>query len=222
MNCYEVISLLGDVAMEVKIAIKELCLYSSIRYPDIEINAGEIVFLSGPSGCGKSSLLRACNGTLTPTAGYVYLDGINITSLDPVQLRRRVLLAGQNPYLFRSSIRGNFSQFFSYRDEAAPTDEVMTELLTLCQVPFPLDGPCDSLSGGERQRVFLALALSMAPDVLLLDEPHSAMDSDLADTVLSNMLTYARQRGMTVIIISHDEALRDKHADRIIRLEGKP
>lgn len=201
-----------------KIEGKGLSVFNTLSYADFAIPAEQAVFLSGPSGCGKSTLLRLMNGILTPSEGHIFLDGADIASLDPIALRRRVLLAGQAVYLFRGTIADNFRLFHQYRETTAPDAKTCQSLLDLCQAPFTPEDSCQSLSGGERQRIFLALALSMKPEVLLLDEPHSAMDSALAYKVMGNIIAYGRDHHMTMIIISHDLKLRDTCADKIIRL----
>ena len=207
--------------MNVKIKAENLCAFSTIRYTNFTIPAEKIVFLNGPSGCGKSTLLKIINGRLIPSAGQVLLDNQDIVTLNPITLRRRVVLAEQSVYLFRGTISGNFRRFRQYRETTAVSQEQCQVLMDICSIPFTQEESCDAMSGGERQRIFLAIALSMAPEVLLLDEPTSAMDSALAHTVMGNLIQYCRSHHITMVIISHDLELSNTYADEIIRLEGK-
>ena len=208
--------------MNVKIKWENLCAFSTITYPDFSLTTEKIIFLNGPSGCGKSTLLKIINGTLTPFAGKVFLDNQEISTLNPITLRRRLILAEQSVYLFNGTISDNFRRFHQYRKTPAVSQEKCQAFLDICDLPFNLEESCNSMSGGERQRIFLAIALSMEPEVLLLDEPTSAMDSALAYTVMGNIIQYCRAHNTPMIIVSHDLELSNTYADEIIRLEGKP
>lgn len=93
--------------------------------------------------------------------------------------------------------------------------------MDICNIPFTLGDSCDAMSGGERQRVFLAIALSMSPEVLLLDEPSSAMDNSLAHKFMENLIPYCRSCHTTMTIVSHDLELSNIYADKIIHLGVK-
>lgn len=191
---------------------------SIIHYPEIQISAGQATFLQGASGCGKSTLLKLLNGTLSPHSGTIYYEGTDIESLDTIQLRRKVLLAGQSVYLFRGTILDNFIRYHTYRGSEPPEKEQLEAFLSLCCVDFPLDANCNNMSGGERQRVYIAVALSLAPKVLMLDEPTSALDEKTAHQFLGNIKQYCREQGLTLVVVSHDAKLTDYYADQVIRL----
>ncbi|NCB62334.1 MAG: ATP-binding cassette domain-containing protein [Clostridia bacterium] len=189
-----------------------------IRYPSIQVAEGAAAFITGPSGCGKSTLLRLFNGTYSPDAGTVSYEGSNILWLNPIDLRREILLAGQAAYLFPGTIRDNFRFYAQYRDEAPAAAEKMAESLALCQVPFGPDDCCDKMSGGEKQRVFLAICLSFTPKVLMLDEPTSALDTRTADALMSAVKAHCGGHGVTLLVVSHDSALAERYADQRILL----
>lgn len=192
--------------------------FAGIRYPDIAFQRQEINVICGPSGCGKSTLLRLCNRTLVPATGQVCLDGQDIRACDPLQLRREVLLAGQEVFLFDGSIADNFRQFYTLRELPEPPQNGMRRFLDLCACPLSTDSPCGALSGGERQRVFLAVCLSFVPRVLLLDEPTSALDGDTARRFMTNLRDFAAQHGMSVILVSHDRELATRFAGNLLEL----
>lgn len=192
--------------------------FAGIRYPDIAFQRQEINVICGPSGCGKSTLLRLCNRTLVPATGQVCLDGQDIRACDPLQLRREVLLAGQEVFLFDGSIADNFRQFYTLRELPEPPQNGMRRFLDLCACPLSTDSPCGALSGGERQRVFLAVCLSFVPHVLLLDEPTSALDGDTARRFMTNLRDFAAQHGMSVILVSHDRELATRFAGNLLEL----
>jgi len=191
-----------------------------IHYPDIEIEAGRTTFICGESGSGKSTLLKLLNGVITPTGGCItYLDK-NIGEFDPVALRREVLFVGQAVYLFDESIRENFNTYYAYRDLDAPSEAEMEQYLEICAVSLPLDSMCTVLSGGERQRVFHAINLSLGPKVFMMDEPTSALDDKNAKALMENIKAYCDEHGMTLLVVSHDKAIAEQYADRVIFLEG--
>lgn len=192
--------------------------FAGIRYPDIAFQRQEINVICGPSGCGKSTLLRLCNRTLVPATGQICLDGQDIRACDPLQLRRNVLLAGQEVFLFEGSIADNFRQFYALRELPEPPQSGMRRFLDLCACPLSTDSPCGALSGGERQRVFLAVCLSFVPRVLLLDEPTSALDGDTARRFMTNLRDFAAQHGMSVILVSHDRELAARFAGNLLEL----
>lgn len=192
--------------------------FAGIRYPDVAFQRQGINVICGPSGCGKSTLLRLCNRTLVPDSGRVCLDGRDVRSLDPLQLRRDVLLAGQEVFLHEGSIADNFRQFYALRELPEPRPNSMRHFLDLCACPLSTDSACGALSGGERQRVFLAVCLSFVPRVLLLDEPTSALDGDTARRLMTNLRDFAAQHGISVLLVSHDRELADRFADSLLEL----
>ncbi|KAE9529018.1 hypothetical protein A1D24_09125 [Testudinibacter aquarius] len=147
-----------------------------------------------------------------------YIKQKNINQWDTLELRRQVLLLNQRLFLFPQTIQQNFQHFYDYLDKPLPDNTQMSDFLHLCHANFGLDTQCSVLSGGEQQRVFLAIALSLQPTVLMLDEPTSALDNQLADAVLSAVLSYCRQQQITVLAISHDQQLVQRHADAIVAI----
>lgn len=190
-----------------------------IQYKDIQIKEGKVNFIVGKSGTGKSTLLRLFNGMLSPSDGTITYNDIDISQMDTITLRKDVLLISQSVYLFDGSIEENFKEFYRYRDMAAPTQEVMKEFLELCCIPFPLDKDCTTMSGGEKQRVYIAIYLSFLPKVIMLDEPTSALDKENSNDVIENLITFAKDKGITVIIVSHDPKITEKFAEEVITIE---
>ncbi|MCL2847164.1 MAG: ABC transporter ATP-binding protein [Firmicutes bacterium] len=198
--------------------LKKVNFIDLISYPDLTIEKRKASFIIGESGTGKSTLLKLLNGTVSATSGEIFYNGENIENLDPVELRREVLLAGQNAYLFDRTIEENFDTFYKYRDLLPLENEKKTQYLkTLC-VPFELDAQCSILSGGEKQRVFIAICLSFNPKVLLLDEPTSALDDATAHNVIKSVKEYCKKNDITLIIVSHSKEIIETHADVIIKL----
>lgn len=207
--------------MQTILTAENLRFLDTLRYPSIGIAQGCATFICGTSGSGKSTLLRLFNGTLSPAEGIIRYQGTDINEIDAIQLRREVLLVGQVVYLFDTTIRSNFEQYFAYRDEPCISDAEMERYLHLCSLQMPLTARCQTLSGGERQRVFLAIHLAMRPRVLMLDEPTSALDQKTARQLLERIKEHCKKENMTLIAISHDPVLAAAYADeRITLTEG--
>lgn len=202
------------------IKTKDLVFEEFIRYPDISIKKGRVVFLVGSSGSGKSTLLKLFNATLSPSSGDIFYEGQNIYEIDTLKLRREVLLVGQSVYLFDGSIKDNFYKFYSYREIKMPSEEVIKEYLSICQLDFPLETQTSILSGGEAQRLYTAIFLSFLPKIIMLDEPTSALDTHNAKSLLRDIIKLAKTKEMTVIVVSHDKNLSDEFAEDIIDIEG--
>ncbi|HHT93491.1 MAG TPA: ABC transporter ATP-binding protein [Clostridia bacterium] len=195
------------------LSIKSLNFKNKIFYKDVNIEKGQIVFLRGASGSGKSTLLRLINATLPLEEGTILYNNKDIREIDTITLRREIILAGQSVYLFPGTIKDNFKRYHEYRESQVPSDEVIRSLLDTSCIDFDIDTVCNNFSGGERQRVFISIALSFKPRVLLLDEPTSALDNATADRLMSNLVTHCKQNYMTMIIVSHDQTITEKYAE---------
>lgn len=191
-----------------------------ITYPEISITKDAFTCITGESGCGKSTYLRLLNRTALPKCGDIFYQGENIEMLDKIAYRRKVLLVPQELFLLDDTIRENFQFYYESREEKAPSEERMQEMLRICLADFSLDTKCSQLSGGEKQRVFLAIFLSFQPKVLLLDEPTSALDAKTATQLLTNIKEYCQKNGTTAVCICHSRELVDTFADEVIEMGG--
>ncbi len=204
--------------MENIIYASGLCFMDLINYPEIQIEENCTTFISGKSGCGKSTLFKLLNATLSPSKGTIFFRNKDIEELNPIEYRRKVLLASQDAYLFDGTIMENFQLYYESRETKLINENEIKEALSLCCADISLETQCSILSGGERQRVFLAICLSFNPEVILLDEPTSALDGNTAMTVLENIIKHCRQNNITPVIVCHDRKLVDYFADKIIEL----
>jgi ABC-type iron transport system FetAB ATPase subunit len=191
-----------------------------LRDVSISLEAGERVALTGPSGCGKTTLLRAVAGLIDPVAGRVRLRGQTPGTLGWPAFRRRVILVAQRPVLLEGTVRQNLSHPFRYAATKAVFDEsraleLMEQLLL---EPSRMMQEALSLSEGQRQRICLLRALLVEPDVVLLDEPCSALDAAAAEAVDEVVLREARRRGLAALIVSHERESIIARCDHIIDL----
>ncbi len=186
---------------------------------DLGIAKGELFVLLGGSGSGKTTLLRALAGFIPPAAGRITLGGRDITALPPY--RRPVNTMFQSYALFpHMSVASNIG--FGLRRQGlarAEIDRRVTELLALVRLEGYGDRRPDALSGGQRQRVALARSLAPRPDLLLLDEPLSALDRGLREATRAELVRVQRQLGTTFVLVTHDQDEALSMATRIGLLE---
>jgi osmoprotectant transport system ATP-binding protein len=181
---------------------------------DLDVPRGELMCLVGPSGCGKSTTLKMINRLIEPTTGTIHLDGRDVTSEDPVQLRRRIGYVIQQVGLFpHHTIGVNVATVLTLlRTPRAETRVRSHELLELVGLDPAIyaDRYPHQLSGGQRQRVGVARALAADPPVLLMDEPFGAVDPLVRTRLQDEFLRLQRSLGKTVVLVTHDidEAVR--------------
>ena len=188
------------------------------KYDDFTINKNEIVFIVGKSGSGKSTLLKLINNTLQMKSGRIFYKDTNILNVKPVELRRNIMMTSQENFLFDMTIKENFHEFYKLRDLENLTDDEIVKFLKIADFDVDVNLDVEKLSGGEKQRVFLAIALSMRPAVLLLDEPTSALDSNTAFDMMKNIVDYCKHNDITLVVVSHARNLVDEFADKTIDL----
>ncbi len=183
---------------------------------DLEIAAGETVVLLGPSGCGKTTTLRIIAGLEQPDAGgRVWFGAEDVTAL-PIE-RRNVGMVFQSYALFPNmSVAGNIGYGLKVRRvEAAARSREVLRLLDMMHLSGMGERRVDQLSGGQRQRVALARALAVRPRVLLLDEPLTALDAKLRESLRIDIDRLLRTLGMTAVYVTHDQAEAMALGDRI-------
>ncbi|KRN25929.1 ABC transporter ATP-binding protein [Lacticaseibacillus camelliae] len=170
------------------------------------VNEGEYVTFSGPSGSGKSTLLRLLATLLTPTSGTILYRDQPQSSTPKVEYRRKVSYCFQQPSLFGDSVRDNLAFPFTLRD--LPFDAARATA-ALKQVDLPasmLDKPIKELSGGEKQRVALIRNLLFTPEVILLDEVTTGLDTATKDIVHQLIEDKNLHQGLSVLAVTHDES----------------
>jgi phosphate transport system ATP-binding protein len=198
----------------------------AVKQVSLPIRQGEVLALIGPSGCGKTTLLRSLNRLteLTKTAsltGRIALDGTDITTLEPTALRRRVTMVFQQPNPFPMSVFDNVAYVLREQAKRRPRREslrgaVETALARaglLEEVADNLDHPALRLSGGQQQRLCIARALAAQPEVLLLDEPCSALDPR-STAVIEDLVVKLREQ-VAVVIVTHNLQQAYRIADHV-------
>jgi phosphate transport system ATP-binding protein len=198
----------------------------AVNRVSISVGQGEVLALIGPSGCGKTTLLRSLNRLvdLTPAAtrgGRILLDGEDVDSFDVTRLRRRVGMLFQQPNPFPMSIFDNVAYGLRERGSKKPgkreLEPVVIEALQRAglyeEVADNLDHPALALSGGQQQRLCIARSLAVRPEVLLLDEPCSALDPISTATIEETVV--ALRAEVAIVIVTHNLQQAQRVADRV-------
>jgi putative spermidine/putrescine transport system ATP-binding protein len=183
---------------------------------DLEVADGELLTLLGPSGCGKTTTLRMIAGLVEPSGGRIEFDDQDVTWLPP--RARNIGFVFQTPALFpHMSVARNIAFGLSVKGaKQAAADARVDEMLTLVGLTGYGARLPGQLSGGQQQRVALARVLATDPRVLLFDEPLSALDRNLRDTLKYSILDLQRRTGKTAIYVTHDQSEAFAISDRIV------
>jgi osmoprotectant transport system ATP-binding protein len=184
-----------------------------------EVAEGELVTLVGPSGCGKTTTMKMVNRLIEPSSGRIFLDGDDISAIDPVQLRRRIGYVIQQVGLFphKTVLDNTATVPHLLGVRRAKARERAAELLDLVGLDPSVYGDRypEQLSGGQRQRVGVARALAADPPVLLMDEPFGAVDPVVRGHLQNEFLRLQQSVRKTVLFVTHDIEEAVRLGDRI-------
>ncbi|WP_043931679.1 ABC transporter ATP-binding protein [Bacillus sp. EB01] len=190
---------------------------------NLEIESGELVVFIGPSGCGKTTLLKMVNRLIEPSSGKIFIKGKDISTIDPIELRRNIGYVIQNTGLFpHMTIRENLELIPKLKGEDPEAIEKKTEnlmdLVGLNPAEF-LDRYPKELSGGQQQRVGVARAFSTDSEIILMDEPFSALDPVTRSSLQEELFNMQKELNKTIIFVTHDMDEAYKIADKICLLK---
>jgi putative ABC transport system ATP-binding protein len=185
---------------------------------NFELQKGGVLAITGSSGSGKTSLLRLLNRLDEPTSGTVLVEGADYHNIEARELRRKLGMVTQRPYLFPGSVADNLRFGPAQRGETLAL-ETIEELLTQVGLKDYSGRDVANLSGGEAQRVSVARALANSPLALLLDEPTAALDEAAKLEVESAIQKVMRDQGLTCIVVTHDIAQAARLAERALVVE---
>jgi ABC-type Fe3+/spermidine/putrescine transport system ATPase subunit len=202
-----------ETVLDLRRISKDFATQRAVAEVSLEIPRGAFFSLLGPSGCGKTTILRMIAGFETPTSGEVWLNGQRIDLLPPYQ--RNVNTVFQSYALFpHLTVQGNVE--FGLRQKKGSDDiNRVRDVLKQVRLEGKASRKPSELSGGERQRVALARAIVLQPDVLLLDEPLSALDPQLRKQVRSELRDLQRRVGVTFLFVTHDQEEALSMSDQI-------
>jgi spermidine/putrescine transport system ATP-binding protein len=202
--------------VELRGVIKRYGNFTAVQPMDLRVEAGAFVTLLGPSGCGKTTTLRMVAGLAAPSAGDILIKGARVNEV-PIH-KRNLGIVFQNYALFpHKTVFDNVAFGLKYRK--VPKAEIagrVTRALELVQLPQMAERFPNQLSGGQQQRIALARAIVVEPDVLLLDEPLSALDANLREGMRVELKKIQHQLGITTIFVTHDQSEALAMSDKII------
>ena len=193
--------------------------FVAVKGVDLTIANGSFVTLLGPSGCGKTTILRMVAGLETPTAGEIRIKGKRVNET-PIH-KRNLGLVFQNYALFpHKTIFDNVAFGLKYRN--VPKDQIherVKRALDIVRLPGVEKRLPAQLSGGQQQRIALARAIVIEPDVLLLDEPLSALDANLREEMRTELKQIQRKLGITTIFVTHDQEEALAMSDQVVVMD---
>ncbi|MHA2070256.1 MAG: ABC transporter ATP-binding protein [Candidatus Thorarchaeota archaeon] len=198
---------------------------AALKDINLEIHQGEFVAIVGPSGCGKSTLLHVMAGLEQPTTGRVLLDAVDVTLISERDLPK--VRAQKIGFVFQAFLliedltayENVESVLWPNEELTKETQEKMTlEVLRDVDMLERRDHFPRQMSGGEQQRVAIARALVNKPPILFCDEPTGNLDSKIGDSIMKDISTLAKEKNMTVVLVTHNEDLT-KYAKRVLRMK---
>lgn len=197
---------------------------TAVRDVSLQVAKGEIVLIMGPSGSGKTTLMLMLGALLRPSSGRIWVDGVEMSALSEhdlphIRLKHFGFVFQDFNLLSALSVRENVEVALNLAGVKGRRARERSEaLLNDLDLGGRLDFRPSQLSGGEKQRVAIARALATDPAVILADEPTANLDSQIGQEVTRLLRTIAKEQGRSVIIVSHDERIKDI-ADRVLWLE---
>ncbi|MFC5701418.1 betaine/proline/choline family ABC transporter ATP-binding protein [Cohnella faecalis] len=197
--------------------------FEALKGINLEFSEGELTVLIGPSGCGKSTLMKHINRLNNPTTGAIYIRDRDISRIDPVELRRSIGYVIQNVGLFpHMNIAKNVAVVPRLlKWDKSKTEQKVDELLRMVNLDpgvYRSRYPSE-LSGGQQQRIGVIRALAADPDVILLDEPFSALDPISRDQLQDELIRLQQELKKTIVFVTHDMDEAIKIADTIVLMK---
>jgi osmoprotectant transport system ATP-binding protein len=197
--------------------------FHALKDINLEFKKGEITVLIGPSGCGKSTTMKLINALNTPSSGKVLIDGKDISGMNPVELRRNIGYVIQSvglfPHMNISKNVGVVPRLKKWDNDKI--EKKVNELLDMVNLDHKIYGTRypSELSGGQQQRVGVVRALAADPDVILMDEPFSALDPISREQLQDELIRLQQELHKTIIFVTHDMDEALKIADTIVLMK---
>ena len=190
------------------------------------VEKGEFVGVIGPNGSGKTTLLKILYRLLSPQKGEILFELVPMKKMDRTDIAKRIAVVAQETHLLfpfsvlETVLMGRSPHLGHLMFESEKDVEITKKAMEWTKMlPFS-ERSMDELSGGERKRVFIARALAQEPEVILLDEPTANLDIHHQMDFLDLILTLNRERGLTIVMASHDMNIASEFCDRLILLRG--
>lgn len=198
--------------------LKDIKFKNILDIENLEINENVVTVVKGESGSGKSTMLKLLNNIISPDSGIVMYNGVDVNDINPITLRREVIMQSQFPTIFPGNVRENLNVIFTLRGEEGLADEKLLKAMEIVNLKKDLNDDAQNLSGGEKTRLSIARLFLVEPDVFLLDEPGASLDSKTEEILMKNVIAEIKKRNKTLIFISHS-ANPEIISDEIITLK---
>ncbi len=199
-------------------SFKEVNYKDFINIADLTIPEGKVTTLVGASGSGKTTILKLLNKLVSPTSGRIYFKGQNLENINSVELRRKVSMLSQSPVMIGETIKDNLIVGLKFQERTIPKDILLLDVLEKVKLGKSLNSLVNILSGGEKQRLALARLLLLDAEVLLLDEPSSALDEETANVIIEMIVDCVAKKNKTVVMVTHSLQIANKYSDKIIAM----
>ncbi|WMJ24070.1 ABC transporter ATP-binding protein [Paludicola sp. MB14-C6] len=172
-----------------------------------------ITCISGASGSGKTTLLKLLNRLYVADQGTILFNCDSIDNMDPVQLRRRVVMLGQTPVIYDGTIQDNLQIGRVFSEKPKVSREDLVKVMQAVGLDKALDDCCGTLSGGEKQRLCLARVMLMDTEVYLLDEPSAALDKETEHFIINNLAEFVLKNNKQLIMVTHSPEVQAMYVD---------
>jgi putative ABC transport system ATP-binding protein len=196
-----------------------------VRYKDIldikslNIKKYKVTCIVGQSGSGKTTLLRLLNKLISCDSGEIFYENQPLANMDSIKLRREVVMLPQSPAIFNGSIRDNLLVGLKFSEKPLVPDDKLSLVLNMVNLNKGLNDDAEKLSGGEKQRLALGRVILIEPEVLLLDEPSSALDEGTEHMIIEALVNYTKEKNKTLIMVTHSRKVANNFSDEIIEIE---
>lgn len=199
--------------------LKDIKFKNILDIENLEIHENVVTIVKGESGSGKSTMLKLLNNIISPNSGVVMYNGVDVNDINPITLRREVIMQSQFPNIFPGNVRENLNVIFTLRGEEGFDDEKLLKAMEIVNLKKDLTDDAQNLSGGEKTRLSIARLFLVEPEVFLLDEPGASLDSKTEEILMNNVISEIKRRNKTLIYISHSEN-QEMIADEIITMKN--
>lgn len=179
----------------------------------------QITCITGASGSGKTTLLRTLNRLNTIDEGVILYNDEDISVLDPIELRRKIVMLGQTPVIYDGTIEENLQIGLLFSEQPKASQAELLKYLAKVNLTKRLEDTCEKLSGGEKQRLCLARLMLMNADVYLVDEPSSALDKETEQFVIDNLVDFVLEKDKELIMVTHSSQISQQYKNSIIVME---
>lgn len=203
-------------------------LLDKVKYKDIlditelEIKTNKVTCIVGESGSGKTTLLKLLNKLISPDSGEITYKKKPLKNIHSVELRRKVTMLPQAAAIFPGTIKDNLLIGLKFSEKPVVPEEKLNQVLKIVKLNKGLNDSAEKLSEGEKQRVALGRIILLEPDVLLLDEPSSALDEETEHLIIKALVEFAKKNNKSMIMVTHSKKVARDFSDEIVEIkEGK-